>query len=97
MIGTPHYMSPEQAEGQPVDQRTDIYALGVILFEMATGQALFQGDSALSIVVKHKSEMPRIPRSLNDQVPEFLSRLILKCLQKDKEQRYQNAQTCWRI
>jgi serine/threonine protein kinase len=92
MIGTPHYMSPEQAEGQPVEQRTDIYALGVILFEMATGQALFQGDSALSIVVKHKSEIPRNPRDLNDQVPESLSRLILKCLQKDKEQRYQNAQ-----
>ena len=92
MIGTPHYMSPEQALGEGVDQRTDIYALGVILYEMVTGQVPFQGDSALSIAVKHKSEIP--PESswrLNSQVPEFLSRLILKCMQKNKESRYQNA------
>lgn len=92
VIGTPHYMSPEQAMGEAVDQRTDIYALGVILFEMVTGQAPFQGDSALSIALKHKSEIPQDPKKLNTQVPESLSRLILKCLQKDRDQRYQNAQ-----
>jgi serine/threonine protein kinase len=92
MIGTPHYMSPEQAQGEAVDQRADIYALGVILFEMVTGKTPFQGESALSIAVKHKSEIPPDPREFNAQIPEYLNRLILKCLNKNKELRYQNAQ-----
>jgi serine/threonine protein kinase len=92
MIGTPEYMSPEQVEGKEVDQRSDIYSLGVILFEMVTGRVPFEGDTPFTIGVKHKSERPRNPRELNTQLPEDLSRVILKCLEKDKEKRYQRAE-----
>jgi len=91
MIGTPEYMSPEQAEVKDVDQRSDIYSLGVILYEMATGRVPFEGETPLGIAMKHKSEMPQDPREINSQIPEDLSRMILKCLQKDKEKRYQSA------
>ena len=91
MIGTPEYMSPEQVDGKEVDQRSDIYSLGVILFEMVTGRVPFEGETPFTIGVKHKSERPRNPREINAQVPEDLSRLILKCLEKDKEKRYQSA------
>jgi serine/threonine protein kinase/tetratricopeptide (TPR) repeat protein len=92
MIGTPEYMSPEQVEGKEVDPRSDIYSLGVILFEMVTGHVPFEGDTAFTIGVKHKSERPRNPRELNTQIPEDLSRLILRCLEKDKTKRYQSAE-----
>jgi serine/threonine protein kinase/Tfp pilus assembly protein PilF len=91
MIGTPDYMSPEQVEGKDVDQRSDIYSLGVILYEMVTGRVPFEGDTALSIAMKHKSEPPPNPKELNVQIPENLSNLILRCMEKDKEQRYQTA------
>jgi TolB-like protein/tRNA A-37 threonylcarbamoyl transferase component Bud32 len=91
MIGTPEYMSPEQVEGKEADERSDLYALGVILYEMVTGRVPFEGDTPLSIAVKHKSEIPKDPRELNAQLPEDLSRLILRCLEKDKEKRFQSA------
>jgi serine/threonine protein kinase/Tfp pilus assembly protein PilF len=91
MIGTPEYMSPEQVEGKEVDARSDIYSLGIILYEMLTGQVPFEGDTPFTIGVKQKSEIPKDPRGLNAQIPQDLSRLILKCLEKDKERRYQNA------
>ncbi len=91
MIGTPEYMSPEQVEGKEVDQRTDIYSLGVILYEMLTGRVPFEGDTALSIAVKHKTEKPKDPRELNSQISEDISFIILKCLEKDKDKRYQSA------
>ncbi|MGB9005218.1 MAG: protein kinase [Candidatus Aminicenantales bacterium] len=92
MIGTPEYMSPEQVEGKEVDERTDIYSLGVILFEMVTGHVPFEGDTPFTIGVKHKSERPRNPRELNTQLPEDLSRVILRCLEKDRAKRYQTAE-----
>ena len=89
MIGTPEYMSPEQVEGKEVDQRTDIYALGIILYEMLTGRRPFEGDSPITIGVKHKSEQPENPHKYNPQITDNLSFLILKCLEKSKENRFQ--------
>ncbi|UCE42611.1 MAG: protein kinase [Candidatus Aminicenantes bacterium] len=92
MIGTPDYMSPEQVEGKETDQRSDIYSLGVILYEMVTGQAPFEGDTPFTIGVKHKSEAPKDPKELNSQIPDDLSRIILNCLEKEKDKRYQSAE-----
>jgi serine/threonine-protein kinase len=91
MIGTPEYMSPEQVEGKEVDQRSDIYSLGVVIYEMVTGQVPFEGDTPFTIGMKHKGEEPKDPKELNAQIPEDLSRLILRCMEKDREKRYQSA------
>jgi serine/threonine protein kinase/tetratricopeptide (TPR) repeat protein len=92
MIGTPNYMSPEQVEGKEVDQRSDIYSLGIILYEMVTGKVPFEGDTPFTIGVKHKSEMPRNPQEFNSKIPDDLSLLIMRCLAKEKERRYQTAE-----
>lgn len=91
MIGTPEYMSPEQVEAKEIDFRSDLYSLGVILYEMTTFQLPFQGDTPLSIAMKHKGEIPTDPRELNSQIPEDLSCVILRCLEKEKANRYQSA------
>ncbi len=91
MIGTPEYMSPEQAEGRKADQRSDIYSLGVIFYEMVTGSIPFEGETPLSIALKHETEQPRDPKELNAQVPSDISQVILKCMEKDREKRYQTA------
>ncbi len=91
MIGTPEYMSPEQVEGKDIDQRSDIYSLGVILYEMVTGRVPFEGDTPFTIGVKQKSEMPQNPREFNTQISDDLNRVILRCLEKDREKRYQSA------
>jgi len=92
MLGTPEYMSPEQAEVKEVDKRSDIYSLGVILFEMVTGRVPFEGETPLGIAMKHKSETPKDPKELNAQIPGDFSQVILKCLEKDREKRYQNVE-----
>jgi serine/threonine-protein kinase len=92
MIGTPEYMSPEQVEGKEADQRSDIYSLGIILYEMLTGRVPFEGDTPFSIAMKHKTEAPQDPRSFNAQVPSALSHVILKCMEKDRARRYQSAE-----
>jgi serine/threonine protein kinase/tetratricopeptide (TPR) repeat protein len=91
MIGTPEYMSPEQVEGKEIDKRSDLYSLGVALYEMVTGQVPFEGDTPFTIGVKHKSEIPQEPKKINDQIPDDLNLLIMKCLEKDKDRRYQSA------
>ena len=91
MVGTPDYMSPEQTEGRDVDARSDLYAMGVMLFEMATGRLPFEGDTALAVALKHKTERPPDPRSVSPALPGDLSKIILKCLEKDPARRYQTA------
>jgi len=91
MIGTPEYMSPEQVEGKEVDQRSDIYSLGVILYEMLTGRVPFEGDTAFSIGMKHKSEIPINPQEFNQQISDELSDVILRCLRKNKDTRFQSG------
>ncbi len=90
-LGTPEYMSPEQAEGRPADERSDIYGLGIVLFEMLTGTAPFEADTPSGFALKQKSEKPPDPRDINPDVPERLSRLVLRCLEKDREKRPQSA------
>jgi serine/threonine protein kinase len=92
IIGTPAYMSPEQAEGRQADQRSDIYSLGIIIYEMVAGKAPFEGKTTFDIIKKQKTEAPPDIKELNPQVPLDLSRLILKCLEKDREKRYQTIE-----
>ena len=91
LIGTPEYMSPEQVEGKDIDRRSDLYSLGVLLYEMVTGRLPFAGETPLSIAHKHKYEAPEDPKKLNPNIPDSLRGLILKCLEKDKTKRFQNA------
>jgi serine/threonine protein kinase/Tfp pilus assembly protein PilF len=91
IIGTPEYMSPEQVEGKEIDHRTDIYSLGIILYEMLTGRVPFDGDTPLSVAVKQKTERPVNPRRLNPQIPAEISLVILRCLEKDRQLRFQDA------
>ncbi len=92
MIGTPEYMSPEQVEGMETDQRSDLYSLGVILYEMVTGRIPFDGETPFSIAMKHKSEKPQDPTEINPEIPENISRLIMRTLEKDREKRHQTAE-----
>ena len=92
MIGTPEYMSPEQVEGKEVDQRSDIYSLGVILYEMVTGDVPFRGETPFVVGMKQKTENPTAPQELNTQIPFELNHLILKCIEKDKEKRWQTVE-----
>jgi serine/threonine protein kinase/Tfp pilus assembly protein PilF len=91
IIGTPEYMSPEQVEGKEIDQRSDIYSLGIILYEMVAGRVPFEGDTPLTLGIKHKKEIPRNPKKLNAQIPDGFDQVIMRCLEKDKTKRYQSA------
>jgi len=91
MIGTPEYMSPEQVEGKEVDARSDIYSLGIILYEMLTARVPFEGDTPFTVGIKQKSEIPKNPKALNANIPDDLGGVILKCLEKDPSERYQSA------
>ena len=89
VLGTPHYMSPEQCEGDGVDHRTDIYALGVLLYEMVTGHVPHDADTMMGILTKQMYEDPIPPKVRVPQVSEQLEQLIMRCLEKKPEQRYQ--------
>ena len=92
IIGTRVYMSPEQSEGKDVDQRSDIYSVGLILYEMLANRLPFEEDIPLSVATKHMPGPLKGPKDFNPQVPDDLNRLIIKCLEKDKEKRYQKAE-----
>ncbi len=91
VVGTAMYMSPEQIKGEPPDRRTDIYSLGVTLFEMVSGKPPFQADSAMTLMMMHINDPVPDPRRLNPDVPADLVELINKALAKDPNQRYQTA------
>jgi len=91
VIGTATYFSPEQAQGLPADGRSDIYSLGVVLFELVTGQPPFSGESPVAVAYQHVSELAPPASSINPDVPAALETIIEKCLEKDPASRYQTA------
>ena len=92
MVGTPEYMSPEQARGEEIDARSDIYSLGIVFYELLTGEVPFTGDSAVSIALKHTTDLPRHPQEINPQIPNELIPLVFRCLKKDRNDRYPSVQ-----
>jgi serine/threonine protein kinase len=92
IIGTPEYMSPEQFEGRRIDRRSDIYSLGIVLFELITGKLPFSADSAVALAMKHQNEPPPEPRHIKPSTPAWLERVIMRCLEKDPQKRYLTAE-----
>ena len=88
IMGTPDYMSPEQAQGLPVDLRTDIYSTGMVLYEIFTGKLPFTGDSALVLLNKHIREVPPKPTGINPNIPRQLEKILMQCLEKNPDARY---------
>src|SRR5882724_6795926 len=91
VIGTAQYLSPEQARGEAVDARSDVYAAGCVLFELLTGEPPFTGDSPVAVAYQHVREDPKPPSSLNPRVPPELDAAVLKALAKNPDNRYQTA------
>jgi len=91
LLGTPRYMAPEQALRKPVDHRADLYSLGLIIYEMATGRVPFTGDSAIQVMLMRINEKPKSPKEFNPDLPDYVVRIIMRCLEKEPERRYQSA------
>ena len=91
ILGTPGYMSPEQFDAHGVDERSDVYSLGVVLFEVLTGRLPFTGQTPIAVALAHKTQAPPLPRSLRPGVPAWLERVVLRCLEKDPARRFASA------
>jgi eukaryotic-like serine/threonine-protein kinase len=91
ILGTPRYMAPEQVEAKEIDHRADLYAYGLIVYEMLTGELPFRGDSAMQLMYQRVSEPPKDPRTVVPDLPEWVANLVLHCLTKDPAARYQSA------
>lgn len=91
ILGTVHYISPEQAKGYSIDHRSDLYSLGIVLYEMATKDVPFDAETPVSIAIKHLQDLPRDVREINNQINPILARIINKLLEKDVNKRYQSA------
>ncbi len=91
IVGTAQYLSPEQARGTEVDQRSDLYSLGIVLYELLTGQTPFDGDTPVEIAMKHLSATPRPPSQIRRDVPRDLDMVVMRALAKDPDARYQSA------
>ena len=91
-LGTPRYMSPEQVEGKPADMRSDIYSLGLILYEMVTGDVPFTGESTIKIMYQRIQERPKNPKTLNPELPNWYAQVVMRCLEREPEGRYQRAE-----
>jgi beta-lactam-binding protein with PASTA domain len=92
IIGTAQYLSPEQAKGSPVDQTSDLYSVGVVLYELLTGVVPFSGDTPVEIAMKHLSSVPEAPSSKRADVPRDLDMVVMRALAKDPSERYQSAE-----
>ena len=90
-IGSVHYFSPEHAKGGYTDSKSDLYSLGVVMYEMLTGRVPFDADTPVSVALKHMQEEPKPPKEVNEQVPQAVNDIILKAMRKDINLRYQNA------
>lgn len=90
-LGSVHYISPEQAKGERLDARSDIYSAGVVLYEMLTGRLPFEGDSAVSVAIQHLSSVPLNPREIDPEIPEALELICMKAMNPDLNKRYQSA------
>ncbi len=92
LLGTPAYMSPEQAGGKGADPRSDIYSLGLVMYELFTGQSAFRADTPIALALKQIQETPPPPRQIDPYLPEFLDRAIRKCLEKEPGKRFRSAE-----
>lgn len=90
-IGSVHYISPEQARGDITDEKSDIYSVGVMMYEMLTGVKPFDGDNPVQIALMHMQQTPKRPREINDTIPEGLEEIVLRAMQRDASERYQSA------